>query len=253
MRRDDDDNVPGEGRPAGGDPAWLQSVVVPDDIRALEADIRALHRERRAAARRRRVRRFFPVHRISAPIVVIVLIVASSVTGLVVLFQPRRVGGGSTGAAAPLATPGAQVGRVRGLVPDVPLTLADGTVKPVRDYRPAVLALVPTGCACDTAVRDSSLAAARHQIVFVLVDPAKPDPGVLRADRGLILRGTDSSGTLARTYGSAGPQAHAAGSPVLVLVAGDGRVSRVLSEAADRRTLDGELAVLSLSAASPTP
>lgn len=249
MRRDDDDGMPGEGR-SPGDPDWLERVVVPDDISALEADIRALQRERRAAGRRRAVRRFFPVHRISAPIVIVVLIVASGITGLVVLFQPRRPGVGTTGNAAPLATPSTQVGQVRGLVPDVRLTLADGSTKAVRDYRPAVLALVPTGCACDEAVRDSSLGAARHRIVFVLVDPAPPPPGTTRADRGMILRGTDAGGTLARTYGATTAAAHDAGSPVLVLVAADGRVSRVLREAADRRTLDGELAVLQLSTAA---
>lgn len=248
MRRDDDDGRPDEGR-SPGDPGWLEQVVVPDDISSLEADVRALHRERRARSRRRMLRRLFPVHRISAPIVIVVLIVASGITGLVVLFQPRRPGLGAAGSAAPLATPSAQVGQVRGLVPDVSLTLPDGSSKPVRDYRPAVLALVPTGCACAEAVRESSLAAARHRVVFVLVDPAAPPPGTTRADRGTILRGTDSSGALARTYGSSGPEAHAAGSPVLVLVAADGQVNRVLRQAVDRRTLDAELALLSLTAA----
>jgi hypothetical protein len=249
VRRDDDDGMPGEGR-SPGDPDWLERVVVPDDISALEADIRALQRERRAASRRRTVRRILPLHRISAPIVIVVLIVASGITGLVVLFHPRRAGVGATGSAAPLATPSAQVGQVRGLVPDVRLTLPDGSAKAVRDYRPAVLALVPTGCACDAAVRESSLAAARHQVVFVLVDPGPPPSGATRPDRGAVLRGTDSSGTLARTYGSATEAAHDAGTPVLVLVAADGRVSRVLRETADRRTLDGELAVLQLSTAA---
>jgi hypothetical protein len=248
VRRDDDDELPGEGRPPGGEPDWLEQVVVPDDISSLEADIRALHRERRARARRRMLRRVLPLHRLSAPIVIVVLIVASGITGLVVLFNPRRPGVGTTGSAAPLATPGAQVGQVRGLVPDVTLTLADGSRQPVRDYRPAVLALVPTGCACDEAVRESSTAAARHRVVFVLVDPAVRPTGTTPADRGTGLRGTDPSGTLARAYGSATPAAHAAGSPVLVLVAADGRVSRVLREAADRRTLDGELSLLELSA-----
>jgi hypothetical protein len=247
VRRDDDDELPEEGVwPSGGDPAWLESVVVPDDISELDADVRALQRERRVAARQRLVRRVLPVHRLSAPIVIVVLVVASALTGLVVLFQPRRPGAGQ---AAPLATPSAQVGEVRGLVPDVRLDLADGSSKAVRDYRPAVLALVPSGCACDAAVRETSLTAASHRVVFVLVDPAPPAP-TTRADRGVILRGTDATGTLARTYGAAGTRAHTAGSPVLVLVAGDGRVSRVLTGAADRQTLDGELALLSLTAAA---
>jgi hypothetical protein len=249
VRRNDDDGLPGDGRSSGGDPSWLESVVVPDDISALDADVRALYRERRAAARRRLLRRLVPLHRLSAPVVIVALILASGVAGLVVLFHPRRTG---LDPAAPLATSSARIGEPGGLVPDVRLALADGSTKPVRDYRPAVLALVPTGCACDTALRESALTAARHRVVFVLVGPAAPPPPTASGDRGTILRGTDASGALARTYGASGPRAHAAGSPILVLVAGDGRVSRVLTEAADRRTLDGELALLA-PAAVTTP
>jgi hypothetical protein len=244
VRRDDDD-LPGEGRRSGGDPSWADSLVVPDDISALDAEVRALRRERRAAARGRRLRRVFPLHRLSAPVVVVVLVLAAGVTGLILLFQPRRP---VASPAAPLATSSARIGQAGGLVPDVPLTFADGSTRSVRDYRPAVLALVPTGCACDAALRESSLAAARHRVTFLLVDRTAPGPTVTRGDRGTILRGTDPTGALARTYGASAEQAHAAGSPVLVLVSGDGRVARVLAEAADRRTLDSELAALQVTA-----
>jgi hypothetical protein len=247
VRRDDDGELPGEGRSSGGDPSWLESVVVPDDISALDSEVRALHRERRAAARARLLRRLFPLHRLSAPVVIVVLILASGVGGLVLVFQPRRPGPG-TGPVAPLATSSSRVGEAGGLVPDVRLSLADGSTKAVRDYRPAVLALVPTGCACDPALREPSLAAARHQVVFVLVDATTPPP-TARGDRGPTLRGTEPTGALARAYGAAGPRAGRAG-PILVLVAGDGRVSRVLSGAADRRTLDNELALLAPAVAA---
>lgn len=245
MRRDDDDDLSGDGRRSAGDPSWFDAVVVPDDISALDAEVRALRRERRAAARRRRLG---PVRRAAAPLIVIAMVLAAGIAGLV-LVLPRRPG---LLPAAPLASADSGVGRVRGLVPDVRVGLADGSTRPVRDYRPAVLALVPTGCACEAALRESSLSAARHQVQFVLVDPTTPTAVTGRGDRGVILRVTDTSGTLARTYGATGDRAHSAGSPVLVLVAGDGRVSRVLTEAADRRTLDSELALLSLQVA-PTP
>ncbi|HEX6756489.1 MAG TPA: hypothetical protein VF109_11180 [Mycobacteriales bacterium] len=241
MRRDDDNELPGEGRGPGGDPSWLESVVVPDDISALDADVRALHREQRAAARSRRLRRLFPLDRLSAPVVIVALLLASGVIGLLVVLQPRRTGPGS-GPVAPLATSSSRVGEAGGLVPDVRLSLADGSTKSVRDYRPAVLALVPAGCACDPALRESSLAAARHQVVFVQVDATPPPAPTARGDRGAVLRGTDATGTIARAYGVTGPRAR--GGPLLVLVAGDGRVTRVLTGAADRRTLDNELAAL---------
>ena len=42
VRRDDEDDRSGEGGRPGGDPSWIDDVVVPDDISALDAEVRAL-------------------------------------------------------------------------------------------------------------------------------------------------------------------------------------------------------------------
>ncbi len=103
----DDEERGGDGRPVGGDPFSLGDLVVPNDARELDADLRALRRERRAEYRRVLLRRVFLGRRwqrygVSGPIVIGVLLVVAGFASLMLLFQPRR----AQPAAAPLASRG---------------------------------------------------------------------------------------------------------------------------------------------------
>jgi hypothetical protein len=239
VRRDDEGDLPGEGGLPGGDPSWLADLIVPDDLTELDAEVRALRRERRARARRERWRRLASPRRISAPLVVVALLLVAGFAGLVVLFQPRRPSSSPT----PLSSPGVTDAPRGDLLPDVPVRLADGTAKSVRDYRPAVLALAPVGCGCDPALRDAGLAADRHDLTFLLVDRQLPPlPAGLPPPAAVRL--AEPTGRLAAAYGAEKAGARVAGGPVLVLVGRDGGVDRVLTRASSRGALDSDLARL---------
>jgi hypothetical protein len=238
MGREDDDRRPdGDGGPVDGDPFSLDHLVVPDDASALTADVRALRRERRALARRSRLGRLFLTRRgrqygVSGPIVVGVVVLVAAFASLMLLFQPRR----TTTRPVPLATGVRGVGQEGGLLPDVPVHRADGHVGPVRDYRPAVVALLPASCGCDARLRTFGLAALRHHLSFVLVGPTPPTAPAELADRSVVRTGEPTE-QLARAY-------HVGREPVLLLVRGDGVVNRVLTQEPSAGALDGELAVL---------
>ena len=96
MRRDDEDDRSGG---AGGS-SWVERIVIPDDISELDAEIRALHRERRAQRRRARLRRLTGSGRTGGPLLLVALLLIAGVAGLLVMFQPRR----TSGNVAPLGT-----------------------------------------------------------------------------------------------------------------------------------------------------
>jgi hypothetical protein len=239
VSRDDDDRRPdGDGSPVDGEPFSIDDIVIPDDLRELDAEIRALQRERRAMSRRTRMRRLFLTRRwrqygMSGPIVVGVLLVVAGMASLMLMFPARR----QVTKPAPLATGVRPSGQEGGLVPDVTIERADGVSEPLRGYRPAVIALVPASCGCEALLRTTGAAAYRHHLTLVLVGgtslpPQPPDPG----DR-TVVRATEPTGKLARTY-------HAGRTPVLLLVRSDGVVNRVLAEERIAGALDNELAVL---------
>jgi hypothetical protein len=238
MGRDDDDRLrDGEGGPVDDGPFSLDDIVVPDDARALEADLRALQRERRAQTRQARLGRLLFTRRwqrygLSGPIVVAVLVLVTSFASLMLLFQPRR----PAARPLPLATGVRGTGQEGGLVPDLTLHRSDGETATIRDYRPAVLAVVPRSCGCDSLLAVFGLAALRHQLAFVLVGSDLPGTPADLADRS-VLRASEPTGQLARAY-------RVARQPAILLVRGDGVVNRMLSSEASPGALDGELAVL---------
>ena len=128
MRRDDEDDR------AGGE-SWIDHVVIPDDISSLDAEVRALRRERRARARRDRLRRMVSPRGVAGPLVIVVLLLVAGFASLLVLFQPRR----TATPPAPLATSGAGSGRdgkLLGLLPDLPVTQADGRTRRLQASAP---------------------------------------------------------------------------------------------------------------------
>src|SRR5215207_5062974 len=116
VRLDDEDDLPGEGGHPGGEPSWLADLVVPDDLSELDAEVRALQRERRARARRERLRRLADPRRVSTPLVVVALLLVTAFASLLVLFQPRRPST-SPDALNSLGTTGAPGARREDLLP----------------------------------------------------------------------------------------------------------------------------------------
>ena len=231
MRRDDEDDRSGEAGRAGGDASWVDRVVIPDDISALEAEVRALRRERRAQQRRARLRGLARPGR-SAPMVMVAVLLIAGIAGLLVLFQPRR----TTGTPGTVDTGLAATDR---RLPDVLVRQADGTARKVRGFRPAVLALAPVGCGCDAALRDAGTAARRHGVDFLLVDRTLPPlpPGLTEPT---TVRLVDPNGAIAIAFGAEADGRRAPGGPVLVLVGNGGEVVRVLPEASPQ-ALEREL------------
>jgi hypothetical protein len=226
----------GDGSPAGGEPFSLEHLVIPDDLHELDAEVRALQRERRAQARAAGLRRLLPTGRgqrygISGPILIGLLVLAG-LASLMLMFPARR----TVARPAPLATGVRPVGQEGGRVPDVTIHRADGAVSPLSDYRPAVVGVLPASCDCDTLLSTFGVAAFRHQLAFVLVGKELPTLPPDLTDRAAV-RAKEPTGRLHETY-RIGRQ------PVLLLVLGNGVVNRLLTSEPTQSVLDGELAVL---------
>jgi hypothetical protein len=238
MGRDDDDRRrDGEGGPVDDDPFSVDDIVVPDDARELQGDLRALRRERRASVRGHRLGRLLLTRRwqrygTSGPIVVVVLVLVAAFASLMVLFQPRR----PVNRPVPLATGVRGAGQEGGLLPDVQLTRADGTTVQARELRPAVFAVVPSACTCEGVLHRYGEAAQRHHLAFLHVGTTLPKPPADLADRWVV-RASEGSGALLRAY-------HVNTAPVLLLVRADGVVNRVLLNEPAPNALNSELAVL---------
>lgn len=236
MRRDDDEERSGE---AGG-ASWVDKVVIPDDISELDAEVRALRRERRVQRRKSRLRRLTGSGRTTAPLLMVVVLLVAGVAGLLVLFQPRRTPGTvSTLGAAPIN---------HQLLPDVMVTLVDGTRRPVRDFHPGVFALAPVDCDCDAELLAAGTAAHKHNVIFFLLDRTLP-PLPAGLTEATTTRLVEPTGTVAEQFAAEKNGRRVAGGPVLVLVTANGQVQQVLPRATPR-TLETELSQLVPQAAA---
>ena len=237
MRRDDDEERSGE---AGG-ASWVDRIVIPDDLSELDDEVRALRRERRVQRRRSRLRRLTGSGRTTGPLLLVAVLLVAGVAGLLVLFQPRRTPG--TGAALRNAQATDQL-------PDVLVTMVDGSTRAARGLRPGVFALAPVGCGCDAALVAAGTAAHRHNVTFFLVDRTRPALPQGLTDSTTI-RLVEPTGTIAERYAAEKNGRRVTGGPVLVLVAASGQVQRVLP-AATPKTLERELTELVPQAAAAT-
>jgi hypothetical protein len=214
------------------DAPWADPVVVPDDIRELQADIDAYHREIRLAHRRRWLRQLtastawqrwsFPAGMLAGAVVL-----ALAVTLLLVIDSHRLAGYDTR--EAPLATTTAAAGSVGGLLPAVTLTTTAGDRVPAESLRPALVALLPPHCDCAPLLSAMARQAASLQLRLVVIGPSLPDaeiaalPGQLSATNVSPLY--DPAGTLASTYAAHG---------VTALVLGrDGTVTYVARDVTD--------------------
>lgn len=224
-----------------------EPVLVPDDARALEHDVRALERERRSARRRSTARRLLLSRpsRLGVPglLVVLVLACVAGVGSLVVLLHPQF---GDRPLPRPLAQPPVPAGQVGGLLPEGPVLTPAGRTTTRALPRPGTLVLVPTPCSCGPAaawVVDQALQVSRNVRLISdgSQDPSGTAAAALRtgATRGLATSGVDERGVLA-TY--AGPAAQRDPAAVTaVLVGGDGVVVAVVRDVRQGRRLDAEV------------
>jgi hypothetical protein len=238
VRRDDEDDRSGE---AGGS-SWVDRIVIPDDISDLDAEIRALHRERRAQRRRARLRRLTGSGRTGGPLLLVALLLIAGVAGLLVMFQPRRTPGSIT----PLGTAQATDRRL----PDTPVQLVNGATRRIRDFRPAVFALAPIGCRCDAQLSSAGAAAHRHDLHFFLVDRSLPPLPVGLTDVTAV-RLVESAGVVAEKYNAEKDGRRVPGGPVLVFVGADGQVVEVLPKPTPS-TVERGLSMLAPEAAAAT-
>ena len=224
---DDDDGFTGRYDPSSDD---LLHVVVPDDLRELDAEVQAYRRELDAARRherRQRLRhRFTPRWArggLPSPIFTAVLLVIATTGLLLSVFAPVTQERQRTTPISSLAHPKVPPGKVGGLLPDVQLQVTDANPINTRAIRPAVFILVPSGCQCVTQIRDivgqaNEVPPAPYVVIVstgtdttsaklaAAVDDGRGDPTGVR----------DAKGVLAATY-------HASSTaPTLLLVEGDG-------------------------------
>jgi anti-sigma factor RsiW len=224
---DDDDGLAGRFDPNDD----LLHVVVPDDLRELEPEIAAYHRElevaRRQARRRQLRRRFLPRWMrggLPSPVFTAILLVVATTGLLLSVFAPVTQESARQLPISSLANPKQAPGTVGGLLPaNVELISSDNRHIQARNVRPAVLILVPAGCKCASLI---------HQIVGQ-VNAVSPGPYTLIVSAGtdttaatlasakdggndLTLGVRDPKGVLAKAYSASDT------APTLVLVGGDG-------------------------------
>jgi hypothetical protein len=219
-------NAPGHDGPWGGqgdangdadDNGRWAGVTIPDDIRELDADVRAYHREQRRERRARRLRQLFDRLRpaasrrrryrlLSLPLILALLLPATLVivTMLVMLPQSLR----EEPRQLPLGHPTVPAGRPGGLVPQGAVTV-DGQPRSLRDLRPAVLVVVPAACGCDSTLAQVDQQAAGFGLRVYLFAPASETKHLTELAQqlaGAIGVGTDPHHLL-NAYTPAGPTA----------------------------------------------
>lgn len=216
-----------------GEPPLPAEMRVPDDARELAADAVAVRAELRAEAKasRRRLRRAGP--RLHLLLIGSVLVASLGVLVPMVLGRSRP--------AVPLAKPAPlrelvdeRVGEVGGLLPAADIWTFAGE-RTARELRPAVLVLIPPGCACDAHVRHIAAETARHPVpVHLLGGASKEINRVIGESRGRVRTLVNRDGALARTYLTDG-------SVTLVLVRSDGVVSRIVRGVRPGLSLDAAM------------
>ena len=211
------------------DAPWIDPVVVPDDIRALQADIDAYHREVREAGRRHVVRRLTGSRlwrRTATP----VAIVATACALAGVVFAVLTLGDPGVGHRAqptPVASaPAAAVGQVDGLLPDLAVRTVTGESRAVRELRPALVALVPLQCGCAALLNSLAGQAETVGAPLVAIAPAAQDAEVAalpgRTHSGQVTAYFDPAHALADLYQAVGV--------TLLVVAPDATVRHVLHD-----------------------
>ncbi|MQA83795.1 MAG: hypothetical protein GEV03_03935 [Streptosporangiales bacterium] len=183
-------------------------VVVPNDARELEADVRAYHRELRRRHRRQRwtrLARGLRLHGITLPLALVALLLVGLSTALMTLLGPRPTSRPSPAALA--NRPPAAPGKVGGLLPDTAVVVGEERER-TRQLRPAVVALIPWGCRCDRAADELYRQARAFSLPVYFVASRRPvdelRPLIGTAGHGLAVPVHDGPGTLESAYHASG-------------------------------------------------
>lgn len=176
MPEEDDRSRDGQ---SAADASWSE-FVVPDDLRSLDADIAAYHREVRAQRRRLRLQRLLG-HRRTLPLVIVALALAvAALVGSLLTFTTRGAVDRPIAAAALAAHPSAPPGQVGGLLPKANLaptaTSGVSVLSPQASaLRPAVLAVIEPNCNCTSMLDRLAGAALSENLPLDLVVSAPSD------------------------------------------------------------------------------
>jgi hypothetical protein len=201
-------------------------IEIPDDARELDRDFQAYHRELRVQRRHRLVRRLGgPLTRdgMVLPLLASCLALTLLAGTLLTMFTARRAIPSTLQTTSSPRRDQPAVGQLGGPLPPASVTLDSGQRRTLRDFRPAVLALVPAGCDCATAAHQLSAqaAAASVKLYFVAAGPAVVQARALARQAGLYADRvvTDTDDVMGGTYQPVGLTA--------VLVYKDGSVGSI--------------------------
>lgn len=217
-------------------------VVVPDDARELDADLAEWRREERRRRREERIRRLLrPLTRygLAVPVLVFALVLTIVSGILITVFGPRPL---PQNPAAPLASPTAEIGAVGGRLPNARVVV-NATERSVESLRPAVLVIMPSGCACEPRLRELARQAAGQSLHFyLLIDRRTSGQSVEAAHQELRPVANDVTETVTGIVddpGNALASAYRAQGLTAVVVRGDGLVSQVFRDLGE--TIDPHL------------
>lgn len=224
---DDDDGYPSRFDSSDD----LLHVVVPDDLRELDAEVAAYRRELELARRQRRrqqlLRRLTPGWArggLPSPLFTTVLLLVATTALLLSVFAPVTQQSQHQLQVSSLAHPRQAPGTVGGLMPDVQL-VSGGREIGTRVIRPAIFVLLPAGCKCNSLI--SQVVSQANEIQpapFTILVSTGSDMTAAKlavasdAGHGDANGVRDVDGVLARTYHAS------ATAPTLVLVAANGVV-----------------------------
>ena len=187
-------------------------IQIPDDARELDRDVQAYHRELRAQRRRRRWQRLaapFTRHGMIVP-----LLAGAMALSLLAGTLLTVTSSGQPNQPAPVQAPRSlapqpteSVGQAGGLLPDATVVVG-GRQTPLRDLTTSVLAVVPNGCSCVTALQQLTQQAAATQVRVYFVGTG----GVVKQLTGLAAQlghgaiqvVDDTGNVIATTYHPAG-------------------------------------------------
>ena len=166
----------------GGDPERDESglppvdIEIPDDARELDRDVHAYYREMRAQRRRRRAERLtapFTKHGMVVPLVagMLALTLFAGTMLTVITSAPETTGlPRPIQSVSPRSTP--LPGKMGGPLPQAAVLVGNKPAQ-LRDLpAPSVLAVVPRGCGCLTALRQLAAQAAQMQVLIYFVAAA---------------------------------------------------------------------------------
>ena len=210
----------------------LLHVVVPDDLRELDAEVadycrelEIARRQRRRQQLRRKVTPRWAHGGLPSPIFTAVLLIVATTGLLLSVFAPVTQRARQEFSSTGLGRPAQRPGEVGGLLPDVSLMSNRGPIGS-RVIRPAIYVLVPAGCDCANAIRqivgqaDEVSPGLYTPLVSVGTDHTAAKLAAAKdGGRGIPSAFRDEAGVLARTY-------HASTTlPTLLLVTGDGTLT----------------------------